>query len=217
MQAFYGTKEYTLIPKVVAKTSDDTELLRLRRAMDDYNLLSPQPTPPETILTKPQVRGSESEPRHQPTFDNRNCITLPQVLEHFAQQVRDLPMRTRPLTATHAAEETPQMSSPTKPTLSETAEKPVAEELVSTPPQLPIDTPHAAIAVNMDVRSWLTDSSPALARYAPVFVTAGYDDTALLKGAEEDERQELLEDLDKEGIRKGHRRNIERMLLALGP
>lgn len=107
------------------------------------------------------------------------------------------------------------MSSPTKPRSSESAEKRVAEELVSSPPQSPMDTPHAAIAVNMDVRSWLTYSSPALARYAPVFVTAGYEDTALLKGADEDERQELLEDLDKEGIRKGHRRNIERMLLAL--
>ena len=193
MQAFYGTKEYTLIPKVVAKTSDDTELLRLRRAMDDYKLLSPQPTPPETILTTPQVRGSESEPRHQPTFDNRNCIVLPRVLEQLAQQVRDLPMRTRPLTGTHAAEE------------------------IFAPPQLPQAVAMPAVG-NLDIKSWLILDTPALEVYTSVFVDAGYDDTAALKEIEsEEERQELLANLDVAGIKKPHRRKIDRMLDAITP
>ena len=59
MHAFYGRKEYTLAPKSKAKDTDGEAALlaRLRKAQNDYDLLGPQPTPPETVLTKPQVHS----------------------------------------------------------------------------------------------------------------------------------------------------------------
>ena len=69
---------------------------------------------------------------------------------------------------------------------------------------------------NMDILTWLTASSSALAVYAPVFEEAGYEDVSLLRDIEDDqERQELLSALDNASIKRPHRRRVEKMLQAL--
>ena len=127
MHAFYGRKEYTLAPKSKAKDTDGEAALlaRLRKAQNDYDLLSPQPMAPETVLIKPKVgsmKGMKSGltdltmlRNHLKSFEiisQPHAHVPPQVLERLAQQVKELPARKAPVIVAGAAEEPPPPTSP---------------------------------------------------------------------------------------------------------
>ena len=97
----------------------------------------------------------------------------------------------------------------------------VAEGVVAPPPPPPSlpqspQSQGAAAADDVKIAAWLTSINSALVSYEAVFVDEGYENVGMLKEIEgEEDREELLVALDAAGIKKPHRKKIQKALQAL--